>query len=324
MNKVDAIITWVDGQDPSHQKKLQNTLSHLGIQRPVSASPTRYNACGEIDYCLFSILRYAPWIRKIFIVTDNQAPPIYQKLQTSAFAEKIELIDHQVIFEGYEDYLPTFNSLSIEAMLWRIPNLSERFIYFNDDCFLLNPVNYEDFFQENTIVLRGEWKTHHDYKWQNRLRRLFCPSRVIEKKKKNTHRINQENSARLAGFSHQFFHLPHIPFPLEKKIFADYFAKHPEKLIENIRPPFRNIEQHWPISLAYHLLLKNKQAKVCGQLKGVMINGETHSLKKIQSRLQSTTHNKNIRFLCMQSIDQAPKETQEYLLNWLQSRINIG
>ena len=44
-----------------------------------------------------------------------------------------ELRNHKEIFKGYENYLPTFNIRTIETAFHRIRNLSEHFIYFNDD-----------------------------------------------------------------------------------------------------------------------------------------------------------------------------------------------
>lgn len=47
-------------------------------------------------------------------------------------------MDHREIID--HDYLPTFNSHVIEANLHKIPNLSEHFIYFNDDVFVAKPL----------------------------------------------------------------------------------------------------------------------------------------------------------------------------------------
>lgn len=45
-----------------------------------------------------------------------------------------------------QKYLPTFSSRTIEFNLHRIKGLAERFVYFNDDMFLLKPVKRELFF----------------------------------------------------------------------------------------------------------------------------------------------------------------------------------
>ena len=52
----------------------------------------------------------------------------------------MHVVDHREVFAGYEQFLPTFSSRAIESMLWRIPDLSERFLYLNDDFMLLRPV----------------------------------------------------------------------------------------------------------------------------------------------------------------------------------------
>ena len=61
------------------------------------------------------------------------------------------------IFKGYEKYLPTFNIRSIDAVLHRLAELSEKFIYFNDDMFLIKKSSPEEWFVKNKAVLRGNW-----------------------------------------------------------------------------------------------------------------------------------------------------------------------
>ncbi|WP_026069222.1 Stealth CR1 domain-containing protein [Legionella tunisiensis] len=143
---IDAVITWVDGQDPHHAEKLANYLAMAGFNRiPTAAAQTRFNESGEVDYCVLSLLRFAPWIRTIFIVTDAQTPNIVKHLRNSPFSDKIRLIDHQEIFGEFGDSLPTFNSLSIESVLWRIPGLADNFLYLNDDFLLFVQLNRKIF-----------------------------------------------------------------------------------------------------------------------------------------------------------------------------------
>ena len=70
---------------------------------------------------------------------------------------KVKIIDHKVIFKGFEEFLPVFNSNSIETMVYKIPDLSEHFIYFNDDLFLIKETKPSDFFRDGNPVLRGKW-----------------------------------------------------------------------------------------------------------------------------------------------------------------------
>src|SRR5690606_9013586 len=112
---------------------------------------------GEIEYCVASILRFAPWFRRIHIVSDAQTPALVQRVRRSEWRDRIRMADHREIFRKFERHLPTFNSRSIISLLWRIPELAERFVYFNDDMALLQPVRERDFFRDGRVVLRGQW-----------------------------------------------------------------------------------------------------------------------------------------------------------------------
>ena len=74
MEKIDAVITWVDGSDPKYQVKYQGFLEKRGDFKK------QYMQADEIDFCVLSIIKYAPFIRKIFIVTDGQAPDLTETI----------------------------------------------------------------------------------------------------------------------------------------------------------------------------------------------------------------------------------------------------
>ena len=87
-----------------------------------------------------------PWVRNIFIVTADQKPKWLDENSHS----KIKLINHSQIIDA--KYLPTFNSHVIEANLYKIPDLSEHFIYFNDDVFVARPLMPNHFFENNGLA----------------------------------------------------------------------------------------------------------------------------------------------------------------------------
>ena len=157
---VDVVIAWVDGNDPSLVEKRSRYLNSIHKNLPLGAQPTRFASINEIKYCVLSILKFAPFVRNIFIVTDGQDPNIYEDIKTH-FPERIQsirIVDHREIFEGFEKYLPTFNSISIGNMVWRVKGLSENFVYFNDDVILIREVKPEDWVLNNRPVMRGYWK----------------------------------------------------------------------------------------------------------------------------------------------------------------------
>ena len=127
---IDAVITWVDGDDPNHRMKRRKYACADELTNDDVGGEIRYRSVGEIRYCVASILRFAPFVRKIFIVTDGQDPKLdgFISRNFPDNEKKIEIVDHKVIFQGYESCLPVFNSLAIETMLWRIPGLADRFI----------------------------------------------------------------------------------------------------------------------------------------------------------------------------------------------------
>lgn len=135
--EIDFVYLWVNGNDP---KWLAKKNAFLGI---VDSTPdnckARFSDRGELRYSLRSLELYAPWIRRIFIVTDNQVP---EWLDTTN--PKVQIVDHTEIMPS--ECLPCYNSALIEQFLHNIPGLSEHFLYANDDMFFNRPVQPQDFF----------------------------------------------------------------------------------------------------------------------------------------------------------------------------------
>lgn len=116
-----------------------HTLDINATDTQVDADANRYRDSGELRYSIRSLVKYAPWIRKIYLVTDNQIPN-WLNLEN----DRIKVVSHEDIFPN-RSHLPVFSSPAIEAHLHRIPGLSKKFIYFNDDVFLGAPTSPEDF-----------------------------------------------------------------------------------------------------------------------------------------------------------------------------------
>ena len=140
---IDAVYTWVDGSDPAWQARKAAALgtnTWLDGASRLATNDSRYASRDELRYSLRSLHCFAPWIRHIFLVTDDQVPAW---LDTGD--PRITVVSHKEIF-GDTGTLPTFNSQAIESRLHRIPGLSEHFLYLNDDVFLGRPVGPDMFF----------------------------------------------------------------------------------------------------------------------------------------------------------------------------------
>lgn len=140
-NSIDFIVLWVDGNDISWQKKKASYMP--GSSSDVSAA--RYRDWDNLRYWFRAVEKYAPWVRKVHFVTDGQVP---EWMNTDC--PKLHRVDHHDYIP--QDALPLFNSSSIEIGLHNIPDLSDRFVYFNDDIFLTAPVTPDYFFHDGLPV----------------------------------------------------------------------------------------------------------------------------------------------------------------------------
>lgn len=143
---------WVDGSDPEIIKKRNYWKEKYGKEINTQAlDPCRFIDNNELKYSLRSLEKYAPWINNIFIVTDNQIP---KWLNTNH--EKIHIVDHTEIMP--EDALPTFNASAIETCIHKIPNLSEYFLFANDDMFFTKLTQPDFFYKNNKPIFRARHK----------------------------------------------------------------------------------------------------------------------------------------------------------------------
>lgn len=254
--RIDAVITWVDGDDPVHLAKRR----HYHPQTPLNANavnPHRWACNDELSYCLRSIANHAPWIGRIWIITDAQEPDL-SRLPLD-LVDRIAIVDHRILFAGHESALPTFNSLAIETLLWRIPGLAEHFVYFNDDVFLTGPLAPGDLFRDNAPVLRGGWADQ----------RTIAADPASRDDPTLLNALTQINAATLAGFgAERIFRAAHVVHPLRRSVLAQLYDQHRAAFIANIGHRFRCVSQFLPQGLHNHACIAAGEA--------VLHTGEDH------------------------------------------------
>lgn len=137
---VDVVYTWVDGDDEDWLAARDERITGLGGTPSARAGgASRYRSRDELRYSMRSIHLFAPWVRRIHLVTAGQVP---SWLDTSH--ERIRIVDHRDILPA--SALPTFSSHAIETRLHAVPDLADHFVYVNDDVFLGRPRRPEHFF----------------------------------------------------------------------------------------------------------------------------------------------------------------------------------
>lgn len=315
---VDAVITWVDGNDPKHRQKMENYIDNKNSINS-KAVRMRFDQVNEIEYAVKSILKYAKFIRNIYIVTDNQTPDF---LKDSEKARKefsnVFIIDHKTIFEGYNQYLPTFNSLSIETLIYKIPNLSEHFLYFNDDFLIAKKVKVTDFFIRGEPVIRGKWKLFYEDIWHKKVKSFF---QKLSKKRNLVYGHNKglQKAAKLLKFEKYIF-IEHTPVPLRKSVLDNYFKENPTIIEANIKYRFRHPKQFVCQSLSNHLEIHNNSFVLKNDYQLVYFQNYKKPFWWIKLKLKQADKDPNKLFLCMQSLDQCPEEKFKYIKNWLQNK----
>ena len=134
-NKIDFVILWVDGSDEAWLKQRREYSADKD-----AGSVSRYRDWDNLQYWFRGVEKFAPWVNHIYFVTWGHLP---KWLNLSH--PKLTVVRHEQFLKP--EYLPTFCCNPIEMNLHRIKGLSEQFVYFNDDTFLIGPAQAEDFFK---------------------------------------------------------------------------------------------------------------------------------------------------------------------------------
>ncbi len=144
-SEIDFVITWVDGNDPAW-KRQRNLAAQASEQiQKTDNRKERYRDWDNLQYWFRGVEQFAPWVRKVHFVTWGHIPD-----WLNIAHPKLNIVRHDEFIP--KDFLPTFNSHTIEWNLHRIKGLSEKFVYFNDDMFFVDKVKETDFFQDGKPV----------------------------------------------------------------------------------------------------------------------------------------------------------------------------
>lgn len=136
---MDIVITYVNGNDPVWQQDYEKYTDVPVLQK-------RFRDWGTLKYLLRGIEVNMPFIRNVYLVVSHpsQVPQWVNQ-------ENLKIVLHSEIIPS--EYLPTFNSTTIEMFLHHIQGLDEEYVYFNDDIFPVLPCRAEDFFRDGKAVI---------------------------------------------------------------------------------------------------------------------------------------------------------------------------
>ena len=139
--EIDFVVLWVDGNDPEWRAEKAKYSPSIEI----ADAEERYREWGLLPFWFRGVEKFAPWVRKVHFVTWGHLPK-----WLNIKAPKLHIVRHEDYIP--DKYLPVFNSSAIEVGIHRIPDLADKFVFFNDDMYLIKPFLPTDFFVGDKVV----------------------------------------------------------------------------------------------------------------------------------------------------------------------------
>lgn len=249
--KIDFVIPWVDGNDPAW---LSEFCKFKGKNELLNTK-SRFQDWENLQYIFRAFEKFTPWVNKIFFITWGHVP-----FWLNIKHPKLIVINHQDYI--HHSNLPVFNVNPLEINLHKIKGLSEHFVYFNDDLFILRPLKKEEFFNQGLPVDFAIMDATHDGLISHiilndvdiinkNFNRHVAPE--LEKKKIIFGNIKKwfnfgygldviNNLIFLKWKGHTGFIMNHYPSPYLKSVFFDVWKKEPELMRKTTTSKFRSNE----------------------------------------------------------------------------------
>lgn len=303
---LDAVITWVDGNDKIHQQKRNEWIRQyeLAKLRNESLSCKRFDDSGELYYCINLIRKNAHFIRKIFLVTDQQIPGWLT--ETVATELNVIIIDHQDIFGADKDILPTFNSTSIEGYIHNIEDLSDRFIYLNDDFFIIRKTKLSDFICNEKLIFRGSYFV----RGFNRLWTIIgCPAWLPFGGLNSYKGFKKDRLLKTIPFCRA-----HAPYVCDKNELYAVFERKQRR--ENSKYKFRTLNQLNPLDIHFNRLLRKKKARIVRD-DWFYMTATSFKSKPPENDILKINKNNKFKFLCIQELSEADENDYFTVLTFL-------
>jgi len=218
---IDMVFSWVEGSDPEFRARRAAQMSQYVVGEGDGAE-ARIRQIDELKYALRSVNMFAPWVRRIFIATDSR-PPAWL-----ADHPKITIVRAE---EHFSDpaALPTYSSHAVESQLHNITELSEHFLYSNDDMFFGRPVKATMFFSPGGVTRFIEATTRIGLGDNDPARSGF----------ENAARVNRQLIFERFG-QVMTRHLEHTAVPLRKSVLREMEREFPEDFARTQASQFRS------------------------------------------------------------------------------------
>lgn len=229
-NEVDVVYLWVDSNNEDFIKEKNIFSKKYKLNKFWSATRDH----NEILNSIKSVRKNMDWVRKIFVICPKGH--IIPNLDVKKY--NVIYINHDIILD--KENCPNFNSSSLELFQYRIPNLSDFFISLNDDFFINQKVELDDFFNfENNKI-----KYYYEKRLQLGLPHSPTTSRIVQDFFPN---------------EKKYFWMCHMPRMFYKYDLEELVLKYKKDAEFTKKSKFRNKKDIQLVYLyGYYLLHKNK------------------------------------------------------------------
>lgn len=218
--------------------KIDNTKNEV--------SEARFRDYGLLKYWFRGVEKFAPWVRYIHFVTCGQKPDWLDENHP-----KLRLVNHEDFIP--QEYLPVFNSNLIEIYMHKIPDLSEHFVYFNDDFFIINHTPTTRFFENGLPKDIAAFRTNFGRSQFGKMlknnieliNRFFDKKEVLRRDHDKWFHESYGKRRRMAYLLKRYdkfvtLRTPHNAQPFLKSTFDDVWNKCEKELIEMSKNRFRS------------------------------------------------------------------------------------
>lgn len=315
MDKIDFVITWVDSNDPAWQKEFNTYLPQNHWTNDIRT--VRYRNWDNLRYWFRGVEKFAPWVNKVHFVSCGQTPD-----WLNLNAPKLHFVKHSDYIPG--EYLPTFSSRPIILNLHRIKELSEHFVIFDDDCFLIDKVEPKRFFRKGLPCDKAAFSPltpnipliHKDY---NNLCVINSSFKKYETLRKNFWKWFSPQAGNrllrtlflLPWREFTGFYTHHLPQGYLKSTLEEVWERHEEVMLRTTASRFRNITDVCPWVLRYWQLAKGNFVPLNVEKDGIYILISETSLDEIVNIIEC--HKKKI--ICLCENDETPYEEAKERIN---------
>jgi Stealth protein CR2, conserved region 2/Stealth protein CR3, conserved region 3/Stealth protein CR4, conserved region 4/Stealth protein CR1, conserved region 1 len=255
---IDMVFSWVEGSDPEFRARRAAQMSQY-VAGEGDDAEARVRQIDELKYALRSVNMFAPWVRRIFIATDSRPPAWLAEHPTITIVRAEEHFSDAAA-------LPTYSSHAVESQLHNIPELSEHFLYSNDDMFFGRPLKATMFFSPGGITRFIEAKTRIGLGANDPTRSGF----------ENAARVNRQLIFERFG---QVItrHLEHTAVPLRKSVLREMEREFPDDFARTQASQFRSSTDISVTNSFYHYYaLMTGRAVQQEKAKVLYVNTTTH------------------------------------------------